>query len=69
MLKRKILYGVLVIGMVQFVFLQEACAYIDPGMGSYVLQIVIASAVGAIYAIKRYWHYILGFFRHRLFKK
>ena len=30
-------------------------AYIDPGTGSYVLQIALAGALGASYALRRVW--------------
>lgn len=39
-----------------------AHAYIDPGTGSYVFQIVIAAAVGAAFSIKLFWRRITGFF-------
>jgi len=33
-------------------------AYLDPGSGSFILQIIIASAVGAAFAIRMYWQKI-----------
>lgn len=30
-------------------------AYIDPGSGSYLFQIMLASLVGAVFAVKTYW--------------
>ena len=30
-------------------------AYIDPGTGSYILQIIVAGMLGAAYALKIYW--------------
>lgn len=43
-----------------------AHAYIDLGSGSYMLQIVIATALGGLFALKRYWRGIVsrirGFF-------
>ncbi len=42
-----------------FVFLiaseRRASAYLDPGTGSYVFQIMIAGLVGGLFAIKMYW--------------
>ena len=35
-------------------------AYIDPGTGSYVLQLAIAGALGASVAIKHYWQRLRG---------
>jgi hypothetical protein len=33
----------------------NAYAYIDPGTGSYIFQIVIASLVGAAFTLKLFW--------------
>ena len=38
-------------------------AYIDPGTGSYVLQVIAAGVLGAMFALKMFWHRIVGFFR------
>lgn len=43
-------------------------AYIDPGTGSQLLQVLIASSVGIIFAIKTYWSKIKIFF-HKHFSK
>ena len=40
----------------------NADAYVDPGTGSYVLQIVIAGLVAGLFAIKTFWLQILAFF-------
>lgn len=37
---------------------RPAFAYLDPGTGSYVLQILIAAAVGAAVAIRAFWQNI-----------
>lgn len=36
-------------------------AYIDPGSGSYILQLLIAGALGGVYAIKVFWSQIKSF--------
>lgn len=41
----------------------SAAAYIDPGTGSYVLQIAIAFLVGLAFSIKVFWKRIVAFFR------
>ena len=41
----------------------EAQAYIDPGSGSYVLQLLIAFLVGALFAVKQYWRRVVDYFR------
>ena len=44
---------------------QTAYAYIDPGTGSYVVQLVIAGLLGASFAIKIYWKKIKAFLANR----
>ena len=39
----------------------EARAYVDPGTGSYILQILIAGLLGAAFALKLYWNKLKGF--------
>ena len=41
----------------------NADAYIDPGTGSYVLQVAIAAAVAVAFSIKVFWKKIVAFFR------
>lgn len=36
--------------------------YLDPGSGSYLLQLLIAGILGALFAIRLYWKRIKGFF-------
>jgi len=36
--------------------ISPAHAYLDPGLGSYVIQIAIAAAVGAAFAVKIFVH-------------
>lgn len=45
----------------------DAYAYLDPGTGSYVLQIVIAGIVSGLFAIKMFWRRLVDFFSN-LFK-
>lgn len=42
----------------------SALAYIDPGTGSYVIQLVIAAFVGVMFSVRIFWKKIV-----RLFKK
>jgi hypothetical protein len=39
----------------------DAFAYLDPGTGSYVLQMIIAGLLGAAFAIKMSWFRIKRF--------
>ena len=43
-------------------------AYLDAGTGSYMIQIIIAIAVGGAFGIKIFWRRIYSFFK-RLFSK
>ncbi|MBW1794364.1 MAG: hypothetical protein JRF30_07405 [Deltaproteobacteria bacterium] len=38
-------------------------AYIDPGTGSYALQVLIAGFVAGLFVIKQFWNRIIGFFK------
>jgi hypothetical protein len=44
---------------------RDALAYIDLGTGSYVFQLIIASLLGAAFAVKAYWERIRAFFGRR----
>lgn len=37
-------------------------AYLDPGTGSYLLQLGLASVLGASYAVKHFWSRLKGIF-------
>ncbi len=41
----------------------SALAYLDPGTGSVVLQLVVGGFLGAALTIKLFWRRILGFFK------
>ncbi len=43
-------------------------AYLDPGSGSVLLQLLVAALLGAGFVVKVYWNKIKKFFR-RIFKK
>jgi hypothetical protein len=40
-------------------------AYLDPGSGSYIIQIMIGTFLGALFTIKMYWGRIKSFFSHK----
>lgn len=46
----------------------EVFAYIDPGTGSFILQMLIAGAMGLLFAAKAYWQKITSFVR-QVFQK
>ncbi len=41
-----------------------AWIYLDPGSGSFILQILLAALLGGAYAVKVYWKKIKGWFSH-----
>ena len=43
-------------------------AYVDPGTGSYLLQMLIATLLGGMFAIKMYWRKIFSYFSDRFSK-
>ncbi len=40
---------------------EPASAYIDPGSGSYLFQIIAAGAIGAAYSLRLYWDRVKSF--------
>ena len=60
----KYLVGILVItSLISLLFPSHGYAYLDPGTGSYIFQILIATAVGGLFAIKIFWGKIKAFFK------
>jgi hypothetical protein len=49
-------------------FSQKAYAYLDPGSGSYIIQMIIAALLGGLFAIKIFWRNVKTFFAN-LFSK
>ena len=43
----------------------DAWAYVDPGTGSYLLQLAVAGLVAGAYTIRRYWDGVKRLFRGR----
>ena len=48
--------------LASLLLVREEHAYLDPGAGSYILQILIASLFGALFVLKVFWGRIVGFF-------
>ncbi len=44
------------------IFSEEAYAYLDPGTGSYILQLIIAGLLGGLFALKMFWSKVKNFF-------
>lgn len=60
--------GILVVVLMIVFSPAEALAYLDPGTGSYIVQIAIASAVSALFAIKIFWKRLKDRF-HAIFRR
>ena len=56
-----------VVGLVVLVFsvgvIPVANAYMDPGAGSYIFQVIVGVLLGAGVAVKVFWHRIVSLFR------
>ncbi len=46
----------------KFLFAPSAHAYLDPGSGSFIIQMVVAGLMGFILMVKIYWGRIRTFF-------
>jgi hypothetical protein len=69
MLKRKPLFTLFLIVALQEMLSQNAFAYLDPGTGSYIFQVLIAVFIGGLFTIKSYWQKIKDFFINRFSKR
>lgn len=49
--------------------LEAQAAYLDPGSGSFLIQIIVASLVGISFFAKMFWKNIKLFFFHIFVKK
>jgi hypothetical protein len=49
-------------GMLYLIFPRTTYAYLDPGTGSYIIQIILAALVGVAFTIKIYWTKVKTFF-------
>ena len=65
-MSRNILFGrifdiVFILTILYLVAIKNTYAYIDPGSGSYLLQIVAAGLLSSIFIIKKFWRNIKEF--------
>lgn len=44
-------------------------AYLDPGTGSFLLQLLLGALFGSIFVIKIYWHKCVSFFANLFSRK
>ena len=63
MISKFLSFRLLLIILLSLLFIQDAHAYIDPGIGSYVFQILIVAVLGGAFAIKMFWAKIINFIK------
>jgi flagellar biosynthesis protein FliQ len=50
------------------IFVQTAYAYVDPGTGSYIFQIIVVGVISGLFAMKLCWAKLISFYR-KLFQR
>ena len=58
----------LLLALLLLVLPSTAHAYLDPGTGSYVVQLLVGGVLGGLFALGMFWRRVVGFFK-RLFKR
>jgi hypothetical protein len=56
-----------IISLVLFLFtvsLKTANAYLNPGTGSMLLQLIVGGALGGLFLLKHYWLHVVRVMRH-----
>ena len=64
---KSLIIGISIFFILSF-FANKAYAYLAPGAGSYMFQIIIATVISGLFAVKLFWTKIVGFFK-KLFLK
>jgi len=67
-LSRKSARLIILTGGLFLIYARDAFAYIDPGTGSFVLQLIIGALLGVAFAIKSFWKNVKAFFAKLLSK-
>ena len=62
-LNSTILISVLSTYVFSIIFSKNVYAYLDPGTGSYFIQMIIASVIGGLFALKIFWMKIKVFIK------
>ncbi len=65
---RRWIVTLIALGLLFLTFPHQAQAYLDPGSGSYILQLILAGLLGGSLAVKIFWANIKSFFAN-LFTK
>ncbi len=61
--------GFAVVALVLVLISGNAYGYIDPGTGSYLLQLLIAGVMGSLFVIGMFWRKVKAFFLSRFTKE
>lgn len=69
MFGKRIYYSLFLIIVLQLTLSQDAFAYLDPGTGSYIFQVLMAVFIGGLFTVKMYWQKIKNFFSQHFSKK
>lgn len=56
-------FSLIIFSCILFLMPQAAQAYLDPGTGSYIIQIAIGVVAGGVFALKIYWTRVKEFIR------
>ena len=59
--------GLVLAALVSPVLLRPAYGYLDPGTGSYIIQLLIGGLLGGVFAIGMFWKRVIAFVK-RLFR-
>lgn len=59
----------IITAIIIFCSTQRAHAYIDPGTGSLIIQIIIGGLLGAMFALKIYWKRLKAYFSNLLSRR
>lgn len=63
-MKRSVGSAFACVAAINFVLSNDAHAYLDPGTGSMILQMLAAGFLGGLYTVKVYWAHVSNFFRN-----
>jgi hypothetical protein len=63
MIVKKIFSTLIITLSIFSVFAPRAHAYMDPGTGSLIFQLIIAGAIGGLFILRRSWTKIIGYCR------
>jgi len=69
MLGRKLFYVLFWIVALQVALSRNAFAYLDPGTGSFIFQVLVAAFIGGLFTIKSYCQKIKDFFINHFSRK